>query len=264
MDQAELVRFELQIDKAVEEDGYRIIYLHAHSENQDLQKETIATNALKESSDYFMHNGFLDYHHAGERNKDVPDPQDIIGYPLELKFRGNDAFVKAVLHKGDKLADDIWKGLHCQPPKRFSASIAGKRIKTFQKANGVYTTKLIWTSLAITPSPVNMDTSVSANDTYSVFLKGLFSSAETDLAQVEGGQALSGVENDSKPARIIAKDCGLWCDESGAFKKGLQRSDIVTYVTRYLGLAGEKAQKACKTLWLTYHQTTSAKGRDNA
>jgi len=264
MEQSEVVRFELNIEKAIAEDGQRVIYLHAHTEKPDLQEETIATNALRESSDYFLQNGFLDYHHAGERNKDVPDPKDIIGYPLELKFRGNDAYVRAVLHQGDKLADDLWDGLHCNPPKRFRASIAGKRIKTFQKENGVYTTKIIWTSLAVTPSPVNSDTNISATDSFSAFLKALSSSAETDLAQVKGGQALSGVEEHDEPARIIAKDCGSWCDESGAFKKGLQKKDIVTYVTRYLGLGGEKAKSACKTLWLAYNPTTGAKGRDNA
>jgi len=261
MEQAEQVRFELEIEKAIDEDGQRIIYLHAYTEKEDLQHETIYMDALKKSANYFLQNGFLDYHHVGERNKQVPDPQDIIGYPLELKFKGNDAYVKAVLHKGDKIADEVWNGLNCKPPKRFRASIAGKRIKTFKQDNGVYTTELIWTSLAITPSPVNMDTSVSTADTYSAFLKALVSSAETDLAQVKGGQALSGVRIDDEPARIIAKDCGLWCDGNGAFKKGLQKKDIVTYVTRYLGLGGEIAKSVCKTLWLTYNPTTGAKGR---
>lgn len=254
--------FNLEIDKAVTEDGLHVIYLHASSEVEDLQKETIITQALEGSAGYFLRNGYLDWHHVGEK-KEVPDPDDMVGYPLELKFRGADVYVKAVLHQGDKIADSIWKGLHCKPPKRIKASIAGKRLKTFKNENGVYTTKLIWTSLALTPSPVNEVKSVSISDDFSAFRKALAASAETDLAQVSGGQALSGVKVDGEPARIIVKDCSSWCDITGAFKQGLQKKDIVTYVTRYLGLTsdGDKAKTVCKTLWLTLNPT---KGRKNA
>lgn len=264
MENYESVSFELQIEKAVDENGLRVIYMRAHNELEDLQHEVIATEALKESEDYFLQNGYLDWHHLTER-KQAPDPQDIIGYPLETRFNGKEVYVRAALHAGDKLADAVWAGLNCSPPKRYRASIAGKRIKTFQKANGVYTTKLIWTSVAITPSPVNTgDTSVSTSDTFSAFLKALASSADTDLAKVKGGQALSGVEKQEKPARIIVGSCEQWCDETGAFKNGLQQIDIVTYVTRYLGLEGEKAKNACRTLWRTYRPGRSAKGRSNA
>lgn len=263
MEQAENVSFELQFQKAVIEDGLRVVYFEAHSEEEDLQGETIAVNALKDSSGYFLKNGFLDWHHAGEKGKDIPEPKDIIGFPLDLKFEGKKAYVKAVLHEGDPIADDVWKGLHCKPPKRYSASIAGKRVKTFRKANGVYTTKLVWTSLAITPSPVNINTSMSLTP-YSAFLKALSSSAETDLAQVTGGQALSDVDVDEEPARIVVKTCDQWCEKNGAFKKGLQKKDIVTYVTRYLGMDGDKAKTVCKTLWQTLNPAPSEKGRSNA
>ena len=264
MEQAEHIGFALEIQKAVVEDGLRVVYLEAHSEDPDLQEETIYVKGLKESSGYFLKNGFLDWHHTGEKRKNVPLPKDIIGFPLDLRFKGKKVYVKAVLHEGDPIADDIWKGLHYKPPKRYSASIAGKRVKTFQKANGVHTTKLIWTSLAITPSPVNDNLESVSLTPYTVFLKALSSSAETDLAQVTGGQALSDVDEDEKPARIVVKSCDQWCEKNGAFRKGLQKKDIVTYVTRYLGMDGDKAKTVCKTLWQTLNPAPSAKGRSNA
>lgn len=148
----------MDIEKSVgETDGERIISGMASDESVDMDGQKVAASGIEKSLSYFRKFGKLDYDHKSKLG-----PQYLIGEPLEASVKGGKFYLKGKLYKGVKVADDVWDMLKAGAKMGFS--VAGKILDIkpeLDKALGVEVpkiTKVLLTTVAITPHPVNFNT----------------------------------------------------------------------------------------------------------
>lgn len=160
------------------EDGERIIYGVASTEDLDLDEEVVGACGLKKSLNYFLKHGRIDYDH---KSKD--QPKFIIGEPLEAHFDDKNRFhLKGKLYKGkgQDIADQVWN-LVKAGCTRLGWSVGGKVLKKamqFDKSLGRFVPKVteaLINHVAITPHPKNVHTFATAS-AYGNFMKSLASS----------------------------------------------------------------------------------------
>jgi hypothetical protein len=150
----------------------RIIYMNSSNEKLDLQGDVVAATGIKESLNFYLKCGKIDYDH-----KSLIDPRYLIGEPLEGQVTSDGAFLaKGVLYKGLEVADSIYNLL--KAGAKLGVSIGGKVLdhkdvydeKYGRNINKI--TKVLLNHLAITPYPINVWTSVSVMP-WNNFMKSL-------------------------------------------------------------------------------------------
>lgn len=187
------IYLDLVMSKSVstDEHGNYIIEAEASNENLDFDGQVVLQRALLDSKDYFLKNGILSWDHLHLRNN---DPSYIIGQPIGVEKRGTKTFVKAVLFKGNKIAEDVVSKLK-SGATIIKTSVGGKRpvivtdFDTKLKKPVEKVASVLWDELAITFKPVNQTLSpVSLSS--AAFVKSLSAGYVTDSATATGGGAL--------------------------------------------------------------------------
>lgn len=198
------------------EGGDRIVYFEASNEGLDQTNEVIAANALRESADYFLRYGNIDIDHytlIGAK-KGIPDyPLYEIGRPLDVLQRGQNTFVKAQIYSGTgeaaRRANDFWSSLtEVNPPQRWYPSVGGAvlekaiEIDPESKARVAVISKVRWSNIGVSKTPVNQHVSSCATVPIGAFAKSLTATGSidirkalevghgTDAATLSGGGAL--------------------------------------------------------------------------
>ena len=207
------IYLELNLEKSVSEDanGNYIIRAEASNENLDLQEQIVLQRALLDSKDYFLKNGVISWDHLHKRRDEndnlITDPEYIIGEPLGVEKVGGRVFVKAMLYKGNRIAEDLVDKLR-KGATIIKTSVGGMR----PKIEKVYDTKLrrpvekvvsvLWDELACTYKPVNQTLSPVQ------LVKSLQAGYGTDSATMTGGRALitqdiDGFDDDDEKKRAM-------------------------------------------------------------
>ena len=193
-----------------DENGNFIFEVEASNENLDLQNQRTLQSALMKSKEYFLTNGVIsDDHQHKTRNPDgsVESHKDkIIGEPLSVRTDGKSTFVKGILYKGVKAAQDYIILLK-NGSSRVKASIGGIMPTIRKEKDGTETvTGFMWNDLSLTTSPVNW-TVGSARFAKSVamadFCKSLAAGSGTDASLFEGGRALQKEDIEDKTVKIL-------------------------------------------------------------
>ena len=200
-----------------EERGERFIYLEASREARDQQDEIVLAKALAESADHFLRYGNIDIDHKSmpsvARNYGIESPELWeIGVPVDVRVDGASTFVKARLYSGDtKLAEranQVWESMtRLNPPKRWYPSVGGavlaKSVKLDERTGdkvGVVS-KVRWTNIGISATPVNQHVSGVATLPFGVLAKSwtpdgftmsksLEAGYGSDVATLTGGSAI--------------------------------------------------------------------------
>lgn len=196
-----------------EERGERFIYFEASSQEVDQQGEIVLAKALEDSAQHFLKFGNIDIDHytlIGAK-AGIPNPMSYeIGRPVDVVVQGDKTFVKAQLYKGDtelaKNANMVWESMtQLDPPARWYPSVGGAvlakavAIHPDTKEKVGLVTKVRWTNVALSRTPVNQHLPQAQTAPVAVFAKSLNgfvmskaleASYSTDRAALTGGGAL--------------------------------------------------------------------------
>ena len=171
--------------KAVEEDGRRIVYLEASTEDKDMEDETLLSTALIKAKDYFLEHGVISWDH---KHKQLNDPEFIIGEPLDVRFNNGSTLVKAWLYPNNRHATSVWQMIKAKTT-RLGSSVGGYVLNKGQE-NDI--SQVLWDEVAITYKPVNQTTQGQVQlMPFEEFAKALTAGAGVDAAQFTGGRALT-------------------------------------------------------------------------
>jgi hypothetical protein len=267
----------------------RFVYFEASNEGLDQQNEIVSAKALSESKDYYLRYGNVDIDHltlTGRPNpaKGYPGIADYmsyeIGVPIEVKQSGKTTFVKSQIKSGDGPAADranqFWNSLMTNPPTRWYPSVGGAidpegRIIEMDPTTGakkVIITKVRWTNIGVSLTPVNQHVPGCATVPIGAFAKchahgggldltkALTAGYGTDSATLTGGAALriqsldGGVHSTDVPTpqywtwrELVAgaiRDGKIRVPNAeglmahSATNYGMQLSDAAEYVERFL------------------------------
>jgi hypothetical protein len=194
------IYLDLSLSKAIQTDakGNYIIEAEASNENLDFQGQIVLQRALLDSKKYFLDNGVISWDHLhqrkGEDGSVITDPRYIIGEPLSVEKRGSRTFVKAILYKGNDIAEDIVKKLE-DGSTIIHTSVGGRKPIENKSFDGRFgrvvgkVTGVLWDELAMTYKPVNQTLSPVALSSFA-FVKSLEAGYSTDSATATGGAAL--------------------------------------------------------------------------
>ncbi len=207
-----------------EESGERFIYLEASNESLDLQNETVLCKALADSADYYMRYGNIDIDHITQvgAKSGIPDYNLYeIGRPVQVKVDGKFTFVKGQIIKGTgpvaEKANQFWESITAvTPPQRWYPSVGGSvleksiEINPQTRAKMAVITKVRWTNLGMSRTPVNQMVPTISTVPYGVLAKcwgaggldiqkALEAGYGTDVATLEGGGALRNQSLEGKP-----------------------------------------------------------------
>lgn len=203
-----------------EEAGRRYIYIEASNENVDQQGERVMSKALAESAAHFLKFGNIDIDHytlIGKPNPSkgwagIPNCESYeIGRPVDVKIGDGRTFVKAELYCGDaelaKNANMVWESMtKLSPPARWYPSVGGQvmakstQIDPDTKDRVAVITKVRWTNIALSRTPVNQNVPTAQTVPFGalakswtpngLMLKTLEAGYGTDSAALAGGAAL--------------------------------------------------------------------------
>ncbi len=162
------------------DEGKREIFIKASVLIEDMDKEAVKMDAIKDSLDFFLRKaaGKITYEHITESSRS--DPRILIGEAEEAAFTKDkkEFFAKGFLYKGVEWADTIYKQMNSGA--KYKASIGGqilKREEEYVEAIGKTLpciSRLRMTHIALTAFPVNPATE-SRLKPFGAFLKSLHS-----------------------------------------------------------------------------------------
>lgn len=201
----------------------RIIYFEASNEALDQQNEVVLQKALKESADYYLKFGNVDIDHytllgkpnAKQGRAGIPGCELYeIGKPREVSFPGNRTLVKAEIYSGEgpaaEHANNFWSSLtEVTPPHSWYPSVGGSvlekaiEVDPTSQMKKAYVTKVRWSNIALSKTPVNANVSTVTAMPLSMlakswgafgidFGKALEAGYGTDSATLTDGAALRG------------------------------------------------------------------------
>lgn len=206
-----------------EEAGERFIYFEASNEGIDQQGERVLSKALEDSASYYKKFGNIDLDHytiIGAKSG-IPNPMSYeIGRPVEVVIKDSRTFVKAQLYKGDgalaENANMVWESMTAlSPPARWYPSVGGAVLAKSVAKDPIsgrdigVVTKVRWTNVALSRTPVNQHIPTAQTLPIGVFAKSLNgfvlnkaleASYCTDVSQLTGGGALGMQSLDTSPA----------------------------------------------------------------
>lgn len=225
------VSFDLMLKASpAEEGGKRIIYFEASNEGIDQQGERVLAKALAESASIFKAHGNIDLDHMSLLRKGTQEGiESEIGFPVDVSINDKRTFVKAQLFSGSgplaKNANMVWSSLtELSPPARWYPSVGGsvmgreKQIDPLTKAEVTAVTKVRWTNVALSRTPVNQNLGQVATVPMGTFCKSLNcfvlsktleAGYGTDSACLTGGAALRKQSLHGAPMNYFEFEDGL-------------------------------------------------------
>lgn len=246
-----------------EEGGERFIYFEASNEGVDQQGERVLAKALEESASHFLKFGNIDIDHytiLGPR-MGLPNPMSYeVGRPVDVAIRGERTFVKAQLYTGHgelaRNANMVWESMtQIDPPARWYPSVGGSvlaksvQLDPLTKNKVGVVTKVRWTNVALSRTPVNQHLPAAQAAAIGVFAKSLggfvMKSLEagygSDAAGLTGGSALRVQSLDGVPQSYFDFRDRL----SGSIKKSAVRdfsaNGLVAYSCKQFSLSPDEA-----------------------
>lgn len=196
------------IDYKTDERGNTIFEVEASNENLDLQAQSVLQSALLDSKTHFLSNGVVSYDH-----KHKEDLKNVIGEPTDVFMKNGSVFVRGILYKANKKAQEIIELLK-DGSTRIKASVGGL-MPQYKIEDGIEkVVSVLWNDLALTPHPVNSTVSPVAlleksfTPELARFVKSLEAGYGTNSADFEGGRTL--IEEDvegeelKKSEKVIA------------------------------------------------------------
>lgn len=247
--------------------GRRFVFFEASKQDVDQQDETVLSKALAESTDFYRRYGNVDLEHYTQIGAKLGIPNHAmyeIGRPIEVGQRDKSTFVKAEIFSGDGPAavhaNDVWSSLtDINPPQRWYPSVGGavlaKAVATDPETNlrRTYITKVRWTNVGLSKTPVNQHVGTCATMPIGTFAKcmlpggldiakALEAGYGTDAASLSGAGAL----------RVQSLDTGVktyWdfreklagAMRSGAASKNPNAAALAAYATKELGLSADES-----------------------
>lgn len=209
-----------------EEGGERYIYFEASNEGVDQQGERVLAKALEESVQHFLKFGNIDIDHytiLGPRMGLANHMSYEIGRPVDVAVRGDRTFVKAQLYKGNgdlaRNANMVWESMtQLSPPARWYPSVGGSvlsksvQLDPLTKSKVGVVTKVRWTNVALSRTPVNQHLPAAQAAPIGVFakslggfvMKSLDAGYGTDVSTLTGGSALRVQSLDGVPQSYFA------------------------------------------------------------
>ncbi len=247
-----------------EEDGGRFVYFEASNEGIDQQGERVLSKALEESASFYLKFGNVDLDHytiIGARSG-IPNPASFeIGRPIDVAIKNNRTFVKAQLYQGSgelaANANMVWESMTAlTPPARWYPSVGGSVLAksvaidpdTKQKIGVV--TKVRWSNVALSRTPVNQHLPAAQTLPVAVFAKSLngFIVAKsldagygTDVATLTGGAALRVQSLDGCPASYFDFREKLSGSIRGREAKLETLDGLIAYSSDKFGLSHDEA-----------------------
>ena len=227
------------------EAGKRILYFEASNEGLDQQSEVVASKALADSADFYLKYGNLDLEHYTQigAKLGIPDYSSYeVGRPVDVAQRKGSTFVKAEVYSGEGVAAEkanmLWSGMtEIVPTQRWYPSVGGsvleKAIEIDPKAPGgrkVVITKVRWSNVGLSRTPVNQHVGVCATIPVGAFAKSwgsggldiakaLEAGYGTDSATLTGGAALR--EQSLFGAPKVKPNYWSWRNQvAGSMRKG--------------------------------------------
>jgi hypothetical protein len=201
------------------EDGGRFVYIEASNEIKDQQNEVLLAKALAESADYYLKFGNLDIDHYTQigAKRGIPDYMAYeIGKPIAVRIEDGRTFVKGQIKTGEGpaalKANLFWSSLtDVNPPERWYPSVgggvAGREIAIDRDTGAKHAviTKVRWTNIGFSKTPVNANVPTVATEAFGplakswgLMFKGLEAGGGSDVATLTGGAALRVQSLDTK------------------------------------------------------------------
>lgn len=246
-----------------EEGGERYIYFEASNEGVDQQGERVLAKALEESASHFLKFGNIDIDHytiLGTRMGLANPMAYEVGRPVDVTVRGDRTFVKAQLYKGAgelaRNANMVWESMtQLNPPARWYPSVGGSvlaksvQIDPATKSKVGVVTKVRWTNVALSRTPVNQHLPAAQAAPIGVFAKSLggfvVKSLEagygTDVATLTGGSALRVQSLDGVPQSYFDYRDRLAGDLKKSAVSKVSQDSLVDYSCRVFSLSRDEA-----------------------
>lgn len=161
------------IQKATEENGKWNIVMKASTESVDREGDVVMQKALLDQKEFFSECGFISWNHQHKQG----GPKYIIGEPDKVYSEGGATFVKGHLYQSNLIAKDIWDNIKsgakigCSIGGRVKSAESGNMFSKGSKAKRLTINKVMWDEIALTPTPVNLDTFGSVQMSKSLLLK---------------------------------------------------------------------------------------------
>lgn len=259
--------------RPAEEAGERVLYLEASNEHLDLQGERVLAKSLRDSADHFLRYGNLDIDH-----RTLLPPRGIgdnpylweIGQPVDVRSDDDRTLVKAILYRGDGRAADaanlVWESMtKVSPPARWYPSVGGqvlgrgKAVDPLTKAETPVITKVRWTNIGLSRTPVNPAVPPASTIPAEVFAKcclpgGCFDLSKaveagygTDVATLTGAAAVRRESMDRRPQVILPGAPATYFDVRDLLAKHLRAkgdsspSAMAETIQRHFSVAPDEA-----------------------
>ena len=248
-----------------EEGGERFIYFEASNEGIDQQNEKVLAKALEDSASHFLKFGNIDIDHftiLGAR-AGIANPMAFeIGRPVDVTIRDDRTFVKAQLYRGEidlaRNANMVWESMtQLNPPARWYPSVGGailaKSVEIDPDTNNkvAVVTKVRWTNVGLSRTPVNQHLPAAGSAPMGVFAKSMngFVIAKaleagygTDAASKTGGAALGMQSIDTGPPRSYFEFRDHIAHAIQSREAKIQTADGLTaYSVKHFGLSPDEA-----------------------
>ena len=186
----------VKADEQADEAAPWLIYIKASTPRVDFENERIPQRALKQAADYFLENGKITWEHLDQQHRH--DASVIIGEPMAVEFPADGStLVQARLYPLQDQARHVYNIL--RSGGRLKASVGGSCAKRPGRDGVTDIPQIWWSHLALTPFPVNNDTSISLQP-FGAFVKALGVSSAAPLVMQDLGGGHAGQDARSCPA----------------------------------------------------------------
>jgi hypothetical protein len=202
-----------------QESGERYIFMEASNESIDAAGERVLAKALQASAEEYKRFGNIDIDHISIIGARAGIPDYLlyeIGQPEDVRIDGRHSFVKARLYQGEtrmaEKANEVWESMtKLTPPARWYPSVGGSvlehetAIDPDLKKSVRMVTRVRWTNVALSRTPVNQALPTASSIPFGMFAKcwdeadgsvdlvkasAMVAGQNYDIRDQSGGQAL--------------------------------------------------------------------------
>ena len=235
--------------KTKEDGSLRIVEGIASTPHLDLQNETVDQSGI--DFKYFLNHGYFNWDHK-------PGSENKIGEPWECKVTPKGLYVKGIIYKGKKIADNVWEHIqtlskNTDSKRRVGFSLQGKTVRR----NGNSILKCWIQDVAITTAPIN-------HNTYLDIVKSLGTSSwcsepGSDICSCCMNKTLSATgsvlvpESLDSNAKVQLYGWGEHCEDDDNKKKrrGKRRTkkSLSDFISKSLGYSEQRSELLTDILW---------------
>jgi hypothetical protein len=242
--------------KASKDGKARIIEGIASTPDLDLQNERVSQSGI--NFDYFINHGYFNWDHK-------PGAENKIGEPWEVKVTPKGLYVKGIIYKGKKVADDVWEHIQslAQNPdakRTVGFSLQGKTVRR----NGNTILKCWLQDIAVTTAPINYNTYLDVVKSFSQYdwtqdsvEKTL--SAGHQVSNQTGGSALRTEGLDKDPTDLLYKENS----EKSKKEKEYTKKSLANLIQRHLGYSQGTAGSLSDVIFRLSAVRRSQNGQSN-